>query len=325
MWFPLFTVSAEYILSTLLGLIGLGSPGDIDFMKQVNAIDYGIKVEVDGHNMSVNIMGEQHNQTIVFLPGQGMYSPYYIYKSFNEPLSEDFKVVTVEPFGYGLSDGTEKERTNENIVNELHTCLEKLGIDQYYLMAHSLGGIYSLAYAEKYPEEVLGFIGLENTPSGAEDHVQSLTPEIEMKYEINRVLAKHHIGRLLDDEYKYNNTIALLDPCYDYSEEELKNLELLFGSVGVTENIINEAELLRDNIADVHDIVFNCPAIMFLASDNTNRDDIPWKSLHEAMIGYPEKSEIVVLKGSHMIHIDQDVEILKRIKKWIQKLNLENN
>ena len=41
-------------------------------------------------------------------------------------LSPFYKVVVVEPFGYGLSDETEKERTTENIVNEIHEALQSL-------------------------------------------------------------------------------------------------------------------------------------------------------------------------------------------------------
>ena len=46
-------------------------------------------------------------------------------------LSEHFTVITIEPFGYGLSDGTDKERSIENISEEL-PCLETLGYPEYH-------------------------------------------------------------------------------------------------------------------------------------------------------------------------------------------------
>jgi len=44
-----------------------------------------------------------------------------------------------------------------------HTYHQKFGINKCYLMTHSLSGIYSLAYANKYPYEIAEFIGLDIT------------------------------------------------------------------------------------------------------------------------------------------------------------------
>lgn len=72
-------------------------------------------------------------------------------------------MITVEPFGYGLSDQVDTERSIENIIEELHTCLEEIGVHQYYLMAHSISGLYSLYYANTYPEEIHGFMGIDSS------------------------------------------------------------------------------------------------------------------------------------------------------------------
>lgn len=68
----------------------------------------------------------------------------------------------MEPFGYGLSDQVDTERSIENIIEELYTCLEEIGVHQYYLMAHSISGLYSLYYANTYPEKIHGFIGIRS-------------------------------------------------------------------------------------------------------------------------------------------------------------------
>ena len=70
-------------------------------------------------------------------------------------------MITVEPFGYGLSDQVDTERSIENIIEELYTCLEEIGVHQYYLMAHSISGLYSLYYANTYLEKIHGFIGID--------------------------------------------------------------------------------------------------------------------------------------------------------------------
>lgn len=100
---------------------------------------------------------------IVFIPGQAEISPRYAYKNLIERLSKKYKIYTVEPLGYGLSDIPTKPRTLENITKEIHTGLNKIGVKNFYLAAHSLGGMYSLNYAKNYPEEVRGFIGMDTS------------------------------------------------------------------------------------------------------------------------------------------------------------------
>src|SRR4030095_33917 len=93
---------------------------------------YGQLVPVDGKNMNVTIQGEG-DETVVLLPGYGTGAPGIDFKPLVEELSPNYKVVVIEPFGYGLSDITEKERTIENIVEEIHECLQQLNINRYTL------------------------------------------------------------------------------------------------------------------------------------------------------------------------------------------------
>lgn len=57
--------------------------------------------------MNVLIQG-QGTETVVLLPGFGTGTPALDFKPLVEELSPFYKVVVIEPFGYGLSDITEK-------------------------------------------------------------------------------------------------------------------------------------------------------------------------------------------------------------------------
>ena len=82
--------------------------------------------------MNVSVIGEQNDITIILLPGLGVTSPVISYKAFVELLAGKFKIITVEPFDYDLSDVTKDERTNKDFISEIHTCLQKLGVKKYY-------------------------------------------------------------------------------------------------------------------------------------------------------------------------------------------------
>lgn len=122
---------------------------------------YGQSVEVAGKNMVVDINGEENETTIILLPGWGSPSPVLEFLPLAEQLSKEYIVITIEPFGYGLSDVAGTERNIDTIVEELHECVKELDYNQYYLMAHSLSGLYSLYWANVYPQEVQGFIGID--------------------------------------------------------------------------------------------------------------------------------------------------------------------
>jgi pimeloyl-ACP methyl ester carboxylesterase len=126
---------------------------------------YGTFVTVDGHRMNVVITGSGATD-IVLLPGFGTASPAIDFSPLVDDLATDHRVVVIEPLGYGLSDGTDRARTTENIVAEVHDALEQLDIDSYVLMGHSIAGIYALELAEKHPEELQGFVGIDSSVPG---------------------------------------------------------------------------------------------------------------------------------------------------------------
>jgi len=131
-------------------------------MEQEKIETYGQSVRVDGKNMNVFIQGEGE-EIVVLLPGYGTAAPGIDFQPLVDELSPFYKVVVVEPFGYGLSDLTEKERSSENIVSEVHEALQQLHIERYILMGHSISGLYGLNYVNKYPNEVSAFVGLDSS------------------------------------------------------------------------------------------------------------------------------------------------------------------
>lgn len=118
-------------------------------------------VEINGKTMKAHVKGSGE-KTIVMLSDWGTDSPIDDFFPLYEELSKDYKVVVLEYFGYFGSDVTNDERTNAAMVQEVRTALNKLNINPpYILMPHSMSGLYSLYYANNYPSEVSGIIGID--------------------------------------------------------------------------------------------------------------------------------------------------------------------
>jgi len=292
----------------------------VKFIKEFKNIDYGMKVEVNGHQMNVDIKGEGNDKTIVVLTGLSAPSPVIFYKDITDILSTNFKVVTIEPFGYGLSDQVTEERTTENIVTEIHSCLEKLGIDRYYLLGHSIGGLYSIVFDDKYPNEVLGFIGLDNTPSYY--YRPEMQPLPEFLIPLIKINYKYQLYALYPKEmtFEVDALLEMAKTYQNYTEEDLKIIETNLKYNYNSPNIINEINHLLDNIVYTEDMHFHCPTLMFLTSE-INDNDSEWMSLHEALITNPEKSEIFVVDALHnFIHSQQRDFIVDKINEWINRI-----
>ena len=72
----------------------------------------GDMIEVDGGKMCIFTEGSGEH-TIVFMSGYGTPSPILDFKPLYDKLSNDYRIVVVEKFGYGFSDETDTPRDEE--------------------------------------------------------------------------------------------------------------------------------------------------------------------------------------------------------------------
>lgn len=161
------------VVMVLLIFIGIYVNNKVQLKKETKKIiPYGQEVKVENKSLRVQVTGEGE-ETTVLLPGYLTGSPVLDFQPLVNGLSKEYKVVVMEPFGYGLSDDTNKQRSVENLTSELHQALEQLNISSYHLVGHSISGVYSLAYINEYPNEVKSFIRIDSSlpdQGGAEDN-----------------------------------------------------------------------------------------------------------------------------------------------------------
>lgn len=237
---------------TLIFLIVIINQGMTVYEKHVYK-QPGKMVKVDNKNIHVYEKGEGSN-TIVLLSGLGTAAPVLDFEPLINELSKDNKVVVVEGFGYGWSDLTDKERSVENIVEELRTALSEADISgPYILMPHSISGIYAMYYADNYPEEVKAFVGIDCTLPKAFEYFGE-----EMKQSIpsfTRVLAPMGVIRIQGQLDPHN--ILPEDDNKIYSDENLKETKMISSWKLYNKTVILEANEIEKNIDKTKEIEFN--------------------------------------------------------------------
>lgn len=265
---------------------------------------YGRLVDVDGKKMNVDIQGAGA-QTIVLLPGFGTASPVIDFAPLVDKLKSHYRVVVVEPFGYGLSDETDRPRTNANIAGEVHEALQALHIDRYVLGGHSIAGIYGLQYVNTYRDEVTAFVGIDSSVP--------TQPGIDEELPIDALRTIKTLGLLrimtAAGEHPYTGL--------PYTDEQKQQLTILSNRNGFTATYANEMEHFVSNFRDAQKLSFpkDLPLLLFVQEDNKDVDG--WMTLHRAQAASVEHSELVPLDADHYLHHTKSAEIASAMEAFL--------
>ncbi|RJE71688.1 alpha/beta fold hydrolase [Reichenbachiella sp. MSK19-1] len=114
--------------------------------------------------MNIKISGS--GTSIVFL--HGYCETHAIWKDYAEALSEHYEIALVDLPGHGSSPLTIEDFSIDDIADLVHEELSMNGIDEYFVIGHSLGGYVALSLADNYADSILGF-GLFSSSTYADD------------------------------------------------------------------------------------------------------------------------------------------------------------
>lgn len=253
-------------------------------------------VEVNGHQMSVYVEGSG-NQTLVFMSGGGTCSPILDFKSLYSRLSDEYRIVVVEKFGYGFSDVIVEERNIDIILDNTRTALKEAGIEgPYVLCPHSMSGLEALYWAQNYPEEVSSIIGLD---MAVPKYYESMNINIPVM-KVGQWAARAGITRLIpgiseSDAIKYGTL----------TEQEKEIYRAVFFNRTATTTMINECKAVKDNAKKVESLgVPQVPILLFLSdgSGGTGFDKETWRRIPKEYISGKEDAKYIELDCPHYIH-----------------------
>ncbi|MGO4104714.1 alpha/beta fold hydrolase [Leifsonia sp. YAF41] len=272
-----------------------------------NLEPYGQFVPVDGKKMNVMISG-QGDETIVLLPGFGTGSPSLDFSPLIMELESSYRVVVIEPFGYGLSDPTEKERTTQNIGNEVHKALQALDIDKYILMGHSIAGIYALDYTTTYRDEVTAFVGIDSSVPGQ--------PDVDMGLSIDALKAAKSLG-LLRLLLSTSGDIYADSP---HSEKAKEQMRILTFKNSFSSTYLNEMGQMNSNFAAARGTTFpkDLPVLLFAKAETPGVPN--WVELHEEQAASVDRGKAIILEGLHHLHHTLSKEIAEDTRRFLAEV-----
>jgi len=268
----------------------------------------GQLVEVDGYKMSVYAEGSG-DKTLVFLSGSDTPSPILDFKSLFSLLSDEYRIVVVERFGYGFSDIVDKPRDIATVLSETRAALAAADIGgPYVLCPHSMSGLEALYWAQQYPEEVEAIVGLD---MAVPDAYENFKNNVFMNA-TSQLNAKTGIIRLLP-------LLNELD-CVKHgtlTEEEKKIVHALLYKNFSNKTTINELKYISENakIVGAGEIP-QVPMLLFISNDTSTTE------LTDAAQRYAntvENAKVIQLDCPHYVHDYEYNRIREEIKAFLQE------
>jgi len=270
----------------------------------------GQQVLVNGHQINVYVEGDGP-ETIVVLSGAGIASPILDFKEVSESLSKQYKVVIMERAGYGYSDDSNHSRDVMEVLSETRQALSQENITgPFIILSHSMASLESLAWQEKYPDEVKALIGLDwALPSSYED-LKDNQALLTLAYWSSKIGLLRYFP---ESFYIKNQTLT---------ENERKQYKLLAYKQLVSQAMLRESQTVKENAKKVpSNINPKIPALLMVSNgDGTSFSQFEWQRYAERFASDQSNVQVVYMDAPHDLHHYQSDAIVSRINEF-----LENN
>ena len=270
----------------------------------------GKEVTVNGHRMNVSVKGEG-SETIVFLSGAGIASPILDFKNLTDSLSKKYKVVVVERAGYGFSEDSDQSRDVMTVFSETRQALSQAEVSgPYVIVSHSMASLESLAWQEKYPNEVRALIGLDWALPASYKDLKEHPTLMTLAYWTSKIGLLRYFP---ESFYIKNPTLT---------ETERQQYKLLAYKQLMSQAMLHESRLAKENAKKVPSSINpKIPALLLVSNgEGTTFSQSEWQRYAERFASDQSNVQVDYMDAPHDLYHYQSDAIVSRIKEF-----LENN
>lgn len=341
----LITISKLFlaiILTAAVSLAGFRSYHQARLRAERAAIRHiaGQYVEVGGQRMNVYTAGSGV-RTLVFLAGYGTPSPVFDFKPLYSRLTDHCRIAVIEKFGYGYSDEYAGERAVDIVVDEAREALSRLDITgPFILAAHSAGGIEALWWAEHYPDEVEGIIGLDSSiPAQYTAYRVPQDPDAWEAQDMDEAVSAmavydffmYDIGliRLLMNPDKMLPALSS-NVLTETEKEQYRAIAYDMYCRGSGAAFQRETIMTSRQLADLREYcsspVPDVPTLFFVSDGRVMErvmEPADWIRIHTEYISGLTNGSIVYLDCGHFVHAERPAETASGIISFIESLDLQ--
>lgn len=278
--------------------------------EQASLTPMGKTVLVNGHKINVYVEGDGP-ETIVVLSGAGIASPILDFKNLTDSLSKKYKVVVVERAGYGFSEDSDQSRDVMTVLSETRQALSQAEVSgPYVIVSHSMASLESLAWQEKYPDEVKALVGLDWALPASYEDLKDNQALLTVAYWSSKIGLLRYFP---ESFYIKNPTLT---------ETERQQYKLLAYKQLMSQAMLHESRLAKENAKKVPSSINpKIPALLLVSNgEGTTFSQSEWQRYAERFVSDQSNVQVVYMDAPHDLYHYQSDAIVSRIKEF-----LENN
>ena len=267
----------------------------------------GQQVTVNGHRMNVSVKGEG-SETIVFLSGAGIASPILDFKNLTDSLSKKYKVVVVERAGYGFSEDSDQSRDVMTVLSETRQALSQAEVSgPYVIVSHSMASLESLAWQEKYPNEVKALVGLDWALPASYEDLKDNQALLTVAYWSSKI----GLLRYFPESFYIKNPTL--------SETERQQYKLLAYKQLMSQAMLHESRLAKENAKKVPSSINpKIPALLLVSNgEGTTFSQSEWQHYAERFASDQSNVQVVYMDAPHDLYHYQNNELVSRIEGFL--------
>ena len=278
--------------------------------EQASLTPVGQTVLVNGHKINVYVEGDGP-ETIVFLSGAGIASPILDFKDVSDSLSKNYKIVVVERAGYGYSEDSNQSRDVMEVLSETRQALSQANVTgPFIILSHSIASLESLAWQEKYPDEVKALVALDwALPSSYED-LKDNQALLTVAYWSSKIGLLRYFP---ESFYIKNPTLT---------ESERNQYKLLAYKQLLSQAMFHESRLVKENAKKVSPSINpKIPTLLLVSNgEGTTFSQSEWQQYAEKFASEQSNVQVIYIDAPHDLYHYQSQEVVTRIEEF-----LENN
>ena len=229
-------------------------------------------------------------------------------RPLSNELADTYHVIIIDYPGKGFSKDVDMERTADFYADTIHETLVQLNsTENVILVPDIMSAIYCYRYTEKYPEGLIGMVGIDaGIPAFSTRYMGgTFTNAQEYKWNINRNL---HVQGLYQKFMTLTGYVSLQIPLYEYifAENGLKDyypaMEEMFIRNYMQPTHIKELEMVYDNCESVkgYKLPENLPTC-FILNDETSKNNYygtNWKKAYANLITNEDIQYVAQISGT---------------------------
>ena len=268
----------------------------------------GQQVLVNGHQINVYVEGDG-SETIVVLSGAGIASPILDFKEVSESLSKQYKIVIVERAGYGYSDDSNHSRDVMEVLSETRQALSQANITgPFIILSHSMASLESLAWQEKYPDEVKVLIGLDWALPSSYENLKDNQALLTLAYWSSKI----GLLRFFPESFYIKNQTLI--------ESERKQYRFLAYKQLMSQAMLHESQTVKENAKKVPTSINpKIPTLLLVSNgDGTSFSQFEWQRYAERFASDQSNIQVVYMDSPHDLYHYQSHEIVSQIEDFLK-------